>query len=67
VALLRCDFSEVLEVGTSMSVLLHQASESQIGVSTSSTDRNSSTAGEHEWGLWDATIRDVLAWLPLAR
>ena len=23
--------------------------------------------GEHEWGLWDATIRDVLAWLPLAR
>ena len=21
--------------------------------------------GEHEWGLWDATIRDVLAWLPL--
>ena len=24
-------------------------------------------AGEHEWGLWDATIQDVLAWLPLAR
>jgi putative tributyrin esterase len=23
--------------------------------------------GEHEWGLWDAVIRDVLAWLPLAR
>ncbi len=23
--------------------------------------------GEHEWGLWDATIRDVLAWLPLQR
>ncbi len=23
--------------------------------------------GEHEWGLWDATIRDVLAWLPLPR
>jgi putative tributyrin esterase len=23
--------------------------------------------GEHEWGLWDATIRDVLAWLPLDR
>lgn len=21
--------------------------------------------GEHEWGLWDATIDDVLAWLPL--
>jgi putative tributyrin esterase len=21
--------------------------------------------GEHEWGLWDATIQDVLAWLPL--
>lgn len=21
--------------------------------------------GDHEWGLWDATIRDVLAWLPL--
>jgi S-formylglutathione hydrolase FrmB len=21
--------------------------------------------GEHEWGLWDAMIRDVLAWLPL--
>jgi putative tributyrin esterase len=24
-------------------------------------------AGEHEWGLWDTTIRDVLAWLPLQR
>jgi putative tributyrin esterase len=23
--------------------------------------------GDHEWGLWDATIQDVLAWLPLAR
>jgi S-formylglutathione hydrolase FrmB len=23
--------------------------------------------GEHEWGIWDATIQDVLAWLPLAR
>jgi putative tributyrin esterase len=23
--------------------------------------------GEHEWGLWDAAIRDVLAWLPLHR
>jgi len=21
-------------------------------------------AGEHEWGVWDSTIRDVLAWLP---
>ncbi|GAA2602078.1 alpha/beta hydrolase family protein [Dactylosporangium fulvum] len=21
--------------------------------------------GEHEWGFWDAKIRDVLAWLPL--
>jgi putative tributyrin esterase len=24
-------------------------------------------AGEHEWGIWDAIIQDVLAWLPLAR
>jgi S-formylglutathione hydrolase FrmB len=24
-------------------------------------------AGEHEWGVWDATIGDVLAWLPLRR
>src|SRR6476619_6395324 len=24
-------------------------------------------AGEHEWGVWDAAIRDVLAWLPLPR
>jgi putative tributyrin esterase len=24
-------------------------------------------SGEHEWGLWDAVVRDVLAWLPLAR
>lgn len=24
-------------------------------------------SGEHEWGLWDSAIRDVLAWLPLAR
>ena len=23
--------------------------------------------GTHEWGLWDATIRDVIAWLPLRR
>jgi putative tributyrin esterase len=23
--------------------------------------------GEHEWGVWDAMIQDVLAWLPLAR
>lgn len=23
--------------------------------------------GEHEWGLWDQAIRDVLAWLPLHR
>ncbi|HYH35453.1 MAG TPA: alpha/beta hydrolase family protein [Nocardioides sp.] len=22
--------------------------------------------GDHEWGLWDATIRDVIAWLPRA-
>jgi putative tributyrin esterase len=34
-ALLRCDyFSEVLEVGTSMTVLLPQATEQQIGVSS---------------------------------
>lgn len=41
-ALLRCDFfSEVLEVGTSMTVLLPQASEEQIGVaSTGSPDRD---------------------------
>ena len=32
-ALVRCDFfSEVLEVGTSMTVLLPQASEDQVGV-----------------------------------
>jgi putative tributyrin esterase len=24
------------------------------------------SAGEHEWGYWDAKIQDVLAWLPLA-
>lgn len=23
--------------------------------------------GDHEWGYWDTTIRDVLAWLPLRR
>ncbi len=23
--------------------------------------------GDHEWGYWDATIQDVLAWLPLER
>lgn len=40
-ALLRCDFfSEVLEVATSMTVLLPQASEGQIGVSTGSTPRD---------------------------
>lgn len=21
--------------------------------------------GDHDWPYWDATIRDVLAWLPL--
>jgi putative tributyrin esterase len=37
-ALLRCDyFSEVLEVGTSMTVLLPQATEQQIGVSSDAT------------------------------
>lgn len=25
------------------------------------------SSGEHEWGFWDATIQEVLAWLPLAR
>ncbi|CAN5521339.1 hypothetical protein BH10ACT10_BH10ACT10_09260 [soil metagenome] len=45
-ALVRVDlFSEVLEVGTSMTVLLPQASEEQIGVSTSSTNRDGSTDG----------------------
>jgi S-formylglutathione hydrolase FrmB len=24
-------------------------------------------AGQHEWGLWDRGIRDVLAWLPIGR
>jgi S-formylglutathione hydrolase FrmB len=23
--------------------------------------------GEHEWGLWDRAVRDVLAWLPIGR
>jgi putative tributyrin esterase len=23
--------------------------------------------GGHEWGLWDAVIRDVIDWLPLRR
>jgi putative tributyrin esterase len=23
--------------------------------------------GEHEWGVWDAMVQDVLAWLPLRR
>ena len=23
--------------------------------------------GDHEWGLWDAMIADVIAWLPLPR
>jgi putative tributyrin esterase len=27
--------------------------------------RSSFGPGEHEWGLWDARIQDVLAWLPL--
>lgn len=26
---------------------------------------SSFSAGEHEWGLWDAQIQQVLAWLPL--
>ena len=39
-ALVRCDFfSEVLELGTSMTVLLPQAGEAQIGVATGSTAR----------------------------
>ena len=41
-ALVRCDFfSEVLEVGTSMTVLLPQAGEEQIGISTGATRRDS--------------------------
>jgi S-formylglutathione hydrolase FrmB len=23
--------------------------------------------GDHEWGLWDAVIQDVIDWLPLRR
>ena len=43
-ALVRCDFfSEVLEVGTTLTAVLPQAGESQIGVSTSSTGRDDST------------------------
>jgi putative tributyrin esterase len=38
-ALLRCDFfSDVLEVGTSMTVVLPQASEEQVGVTASTRD-----------------------------
>jgi len=67
-ALLRCDFfSEVLEVGTSMTVLLPQASEEQIGVvSTSSTHRSTSSTSRGDvpvlyllHGLSD----DCTAWL----
>jgi S-formylglutathione hydrolase FrmB len=28
---------------------------------------SSFTAGEHDWGLWDEQIQQVLAWLPLRR
>src|SRR6478672_5775483 len=43
-ALLRCDFfSDMLEMGTSMTVVLPQASAAQIGVSTSSTTRETSS------------------------
>ncbi|MDX6299538.1 MAG: putative tributyrin esterase, partial [Nocardioidaceae bacterium] len=38
-ALLRCDFfSEVLEVGTSMTVVLPQAGEGQVGVTAPGSD-----------------------------
>src|SRR6478672_10340803 len=38
-ALVRCDFfSEVLEVGTSMTVLLPQAGEEQVGVTATTRD-----------------------------
>jgi S-formylglutathione hydrolase FrmB len=59
-ALVRCDFfSEVLEVGTSMTVLLPQASEDQIGISTSSTTRGDFPLLYLLHGLSD----DSTAWL----
>jgi S-formylglutathione hydrolase FrmB len=59
-ALLRCDFfSEVLEVGTSMTVLLPQASEEQIGISTSSATGRDFRVLYLLHGLSD----DATAWL----
>jgi S-formylglutathione hydrolase FrmB len=62
-ALLRCDFfSEVLEVGTSMSVLLPQAGESQIGVSTSSTSPTDRDGGFPVLYLLHGLSDDATAW-----
>jgi putative tributyrin esterase len=62
-ALLRCDFfSDVLEVGTSMTVLLPQASEEQIGVSPGSTTRDGS-AGFPVLYLLHGLSDDCTAWL----
>jgi len=60
-ALLRCDFfSDVLEVGTSMTVLLPQATEEQIGVSTSSTTRGGDVPVLY---LLHGLSDDATAWL----
>jgi len=66
-ALLRCDFfSEVLEVSTSMTVLLPQASAEQIGidlVSTSSTNGDGSTSEFPVLYLLHGLSDDSTAWL----
>jgi putative tributyrin esterase len=62
VALLRCDFfSDVLEVGTSMTVLLPQATEEQIGVA--STDSTVPDAGFPVLYLLHGLSDDSSAWL----
>ena len=48
--------------------MLHDANQRLVAAATEAgVDVTSDfRPGEHEWGLWDAAIPDVIAWLPRA-
>lgn len=53
-ALIQCQFySEVLNLSTSMTVILPQQTSTQIGIQN------------NKMMYWDKTIQDLLSWLPL--
>ena len=57
-----------LYVGCGTEDVLHDANQRLVAAATEAgVDVTSDfRPGEHEWGLWDAAIPDVIAWLPRA-